>query len=146
LGVDQDRENAVKINPHVAFNGQCQAAFEFYARCLGGRIVTMLTYGSSPMAGQTAPELQGKIVHATLALGDTVVYGADVPPEHYRPLQGFHLTLGVQDPAEAERVFHEFAEGGKVEMPLRQTFWALRFGMLTDRFGVSWEINCEKPQ
>lgn len=136
----------MKLNPHIAFNGQCRAAFEYYERCLGGKIVTMITYGDSPMAAQSPPELRGTILHATLSVGDHVLFGADVPPERYRPPQGFHLTLGIQDPTEAERVFRDLSEGGKVDMPLQQTFWAVRFGVLTDRFGVSWEINCEQAQ
>ena len=136
----------MKINPHIAFNGQCRAAFEFYQRCLNARIVTMISYGDSPMADQTPPELRGQILHATLALGDQVIFGADVAAEHYRAPQGFHLALGTSDPDEAERLFRDLSEGGKVDLPLQQTFWAVRFGVLTDRFGISWEVNCEQAR
>ncbi len=133
----------MKIHPHIVFNGSCRAAFEFYQRCLNGKIVTMITYGDSPMAGQTAPELRANILHATLVVDDRVIFGSDVAEDHYRPPQGFHLTVGTSDPNEAERLFRDLSEGGKVDMPLQQTFWALRFGVLTDRFGISWEVNCE---
>ena len=135
------------LSSHVAFGGQCEDAFRFYERCLSGKILTMLAYGNSPMAEQAPPEWRGKIVHATLIAGDSILYGADALPEQYQPPRGFHLLLGIQDPAEAERVFQALSEGGTVQMPLQKTFWAVRFGMLVDRFGVSWEINCEKtPQ
>jgi PhnB protein len=136
----------MKLNPHVSFNGDCEAAFQLYERCLGGKIVVMLTYGDSPMADQAPPQMRGKIVHATLSVGNNVIYGADVPPEQYQPPKGFHLTVGLDDPNEAERIFQALSEGGTVQMPLQKTFWAVRFGVLTDRFGVSWEINCEQAQ
>jgi PhnB protein len=136
----------MKLNPHVSFNGDCEAAFQLYERCLGGKIVVMLTYGNSPMADQAPPQMRGKIVHATLSVGNNVVYGADVPPEQYQPPKGFHLTVGLDDPNDAERIFQALSEGGTVQMPLQNTFWAVRFGVLTDRFGVSWEINCEQAQ
>ncbi len=136
----------MKLNPHVSFNGDCEAAFQLYERCLGGKIVTMLTYGNSPMADQSPPQMRGKILHATLNVGNNVVYGADVPTEQYQPPKGFHLTVGLDDPSEAERIFQALSEGGTVQMPLQKTFWAVRFGVLTDRFGVSWEINCEQAQ
>lgn len=136
----------MKLNPHLSFGGQCQDAFQFYERCLGGKVNTMLTYGDSPMANQVPPEFRGKIVHATLTVGDNVLYGADVVPEQYRSPKGFHLTLGIQEPAEAERIFNELSQNGTVQMPIQKTFWAVLFGVLTDRFGISWEINCEQAQ
>lgn len=136
----------MKLSPHLSFAGQCQDAFEFYEQCLRGKIVTMLTYGNSPMANQTPAELRGKILHATLSVGQNTLYGADVLPSQYQAPRGFHLTIGIQDPQEAERVFRELSEGGAVQMPLQQTFWAIRFGVLVDRFGISWEINCSQAQ
>jgi PhnB protein len=136
----------MKLNPHISFNGRCEAAFQFYERCLGGKILTMLTYGNSPMAEQAPSEFRGKIVHATLTVGDNVLYGADVVPEQYQPPRGFHLTIGLQDPADAERIFQALSENGTVQMPLQKTFWAVLFGVLVDQYGISWEINCEQPQ
>ena len=136
----------MKLNPHVSFSGQCEAAFRFYEHCLGGKIVTMLTYGDSPMAGQVPPEFHEKIVHATLTLGTNVLYGTDVLPEQYQPPSGFHLTIGLDDPEQAERIFQALSENGTVQMPLQKTFWAVRFGVLVDQFGVSWEINCKQGE
>jgi PhnB protein len=104
-----------------------------------------MTYGESPLAGQTPPDWHGKILHATLDLGDDVLSGADAPPEHYQKPQGFSVALNVADAAEAERIFKALAEKGAVQMPLQETFWALRFGMLVDQFGTPWMINCGKP-
>ena len=136
----------MRLNPHISFSGQCEAAFQFYERCLSGKILTMLTYGNSPMAEQAPLDFRGKILHATLTVGDNVLYGADVLPEQYHPPRGFHMTVGIQDPVEAERIFRELSENGTVQMPLQKTFWAVLFGMLVDQFGISWEINCEQPQ
>jgi PhnB protein len=136
----------MKLNPYLIFNGQCEAAFKFYERCLGGQIVAMGTYGDSPMGDQTPPERRNTIIHARLMVGDTVLMGSDSPPENYEKPQGSSVTLNVDDPAEAERVFHALAADGTVRMAIQQTFWATRFGMLVDRFGIPWMINCEKAQ
>jgi PhnB protein len=74
-----------------------------------------------------------------------VLMGSDAPPQYFQPMQGFSVTLVIQDPAEAERVFRALAEGGTVRMDIQETFWAQRFGMLVDRFGTPWMINCERP-
>jgi PhnB protein len=136
----------MRLTPHLTFDGQCEAAFQFYERCLGGKIVTMLSYGDSPMASQVPPEWSGKILHATLSVGDNTLMGADSFPGSYQQPQGFHVLLGIDDPGEAERVYHALVEGGTVQMALQETFWAVRFGVLVDQFGISWEINCEQAR
>ena len=132
----------MKINVHLTFRGECEAAFRFYERCLGGTIVTMLTYGASPAAGQTPEAQRDKIIHATLAIGEQTLAGADVFGDDYRPAQGFYVLLELEDPLQAERVFTELSQNGEVRMPLQETFWARRFGVLLDQFGTPWEINC----
>jgi PhnB protein len=134
----------MKLNPHLAFNGQCEAAFKFYEKCLNGKITVMMTYGDSPMAEQMPPAWRGKIVHATVTLGDYRLTGGDVPPESYQKPQGFSVLLNVDDATEADRIFTALAEEGVVEMPIQKTFWALRFGMLVDQFGTPWLIQCGK--
>jgi PhnB protein len=134
----------MKLNPHLSFSGQCEAAFSFYQRLFGGKCVTMLKYGDSPMAEQVPPEWRGKIVHATLTAADFVLMGADVLPGHYERPQGFAVMLGMDNPADAERIYHALAENGKVQMPLQKTFWADAFGVVVDRFGIPWEINCKQ--
>jgi PhnB protein len=135
----------MQLNPYLMFDGRCEAAFRFYEQALGGKIVAMMTFGDSPMAEQTPAELRGQIMHARLVVGDTVLMGSDAPGERYEKMQGFSVALGIDEPERAERVFNALAAGGTVTMPIQETFWAHRFGMLVDRFGTPWMINCEKP-
>lgn len=134
----------MQLSPHLTFGGQCEAAFKFYERALGGKIVTMLTYGNSPMAEQVPSGWRGKIVHASLTAGETVLTGADVLPEHYVQPQGLYVLVGVDDPVDAERIFHALAENGEVRMAVQETFWSSCFGVLVDQFGIPWEISCEQ--
>ena len=132
----------MQVNAHLHFQGECEAAFRFYERLLGGRIVTMLTYSSSPAAGDVPAEWADKILHATLEIGGHRLMGADTPPGRFQKPQGFAVTLGLQDAAEAERIFQALSAGGAVQLSLQETFWAQRFGMLVDRYGIPWMINC----
>lgn len=132
-------------NPYLAFNGQCEAAFNFYERCLGGKIVAMIPYGDTPSNEHVPAGHERKIMHARLNLGNQVLMGGDAHPAHpYEGVKGCSVAVQVKTPAEAERLFGALAENGTVTMPLGETFWAQRFGMLTDQFGVPWMINCEK--
>lgn len=135
----------MKTNPYLLFTGQCEAAFKFYEAHLGGKIMTMMKHAGTPAEGQVPAEWNDKIMHGRIQLGDTVVMASDAPPGHQEQPKGFRLSLSFDKPAEAERVFAALAEGGSVEMPLAETFFAIRFAMLTDKFGVPWMINCEKP-
>ena len=137
----------MKLNPHVslAFNGQCEAAFTFYERCLGARIVNIFTWGNSPMASEAPPGWADKVMHANLTIGETLISGSDVPPAYYRRPQGFEIMISPEDPDDAERVFQALAANGSVTLPIQQTFWSARFGLLVDQFGIPWSINCEKP-
>lgn len=135
----------MQLNPHLTFNGQCEAAFRFYEKCLGGKIVVMMTYGESPMADQAPLASRGKIIHATLAFNGHRLTGGDVFPESYEKPQGFSVFLNITTGEEAERIFNALAQNGTVQVPLQQTFWAQRFGMLVDQFGTPWLINCGKP-
>lgn len=134
----------MQINPYLVFNGQCEIAFKFYERCLGGKIKSMITHELPEVAGQTPPEWRKKIMHAVLTVGDQVLMGSDRPPEHYEKPKGFSVSINIAQPAEADRIFHALAENGNVQMPIQETFWAARFGMLVDQFGIPWMINCEK--
>lgn len=134
----------MQLNPYLTFNGQCEAAFKFYEQCLGGKIVAMVPHAGTPAEEHVPAEWRNKILHASLTIGNEVLMGSDAPPDRYEESKGFSVTLGVNDPAEAERIFNALAEKGTMQMPLEQTFWAARFGMLVDRFGIPWMINCEK--
>ena len=135
----------MQLYPNMSFDGRCEAAFQLYEKCLRGRITFMMTYENSPMASQLSPDWRKKIFHATFALGDFLLSGGDPLPEQYKKPQGVALQLNLSDPVEAERIFNTLAEGGTVQMPLQEMPWALRFGVLVDRFGIPWLINCEKP-
>jgi PhnB protein len=135
----------MQLNPYLSFDGRCADAFKFYEKALGGKIVALMSYGETPMKEQMPAEQHGRIAHARMTVGDDVLMGGDAPPQHYRPTQGMTVTLSIDTGAEAERVFSALAEGGTVTMPIAQTFWAERFGMLIDRFGIPWMVNCERP-
>lgn len=135
----------LQINPYLTFAGTCREAFELYEKCLGGKIQMIQTHGESPMAGHVSPEWRDKILHVSMKVGDNILMGSDAPPERYQAPQGIAVSLQLHDPAEADRIFNELSKGGRVDMPIQETFWAARFAMFTDRFGISWMVNCEKP-
>ena len=135
----------MRLNTQLNFDGNCRAAFEYYAKCLGGKITLAMTYGESPMAAQVPAGDHGKIMHAALEIGGQLLTGADVPAGRYGKPQGFDVLLSLENADEAERIFQALEDGGSVQMPMQQTFWALRFGMVTDRFGIPWMVNCGKP-
>ena len=136
----------MKLNAHIslAFSGQCEAAFRLYEQSLNGTIAFMLTWGQSPAAADAPADWGTKIYHATLNVGDTTITGGDLPPDRYEQPKGFSLVLQMDDAVAAQRIFDALAEHGTIKLPLRETFWAGRYGVLVDRFGVPWEINCEK--
>jgi PhnB protein len=131
----------MQFTPYLNFNGDCASAFLFYQRVLGGTL-EMKTHGDSPVAGEVPPNWHSRILHARLVIGEAVLMASDSPPEMYARPQGLFVSIGVQEVAEAERIFKALAEGGSVMMPIGKTFWAERFGMLVDRFGTPWMINC----
>jgi PhnB protein len=137
----------MKINPYLIFNGDCKAAFTFYAQALQGQIEMMMTFGESPAREHVPADLHNLIMRTRLLVGDQAIMGSDTTPD--RPtddMAGCSISLNVDSIAEAERVFNALKEDGSVQMPLEKTFWAARFGMLNDRFGVAWMVNCEKDE
>jgi len=134
----------VKLSPCLSlhFNGQCEAAFKFYERCLNAKIAFMLTWGDSPMASNAPPDWGKKILHGRITVGDTDLIGGDVFSAHYEAPKGFAVLLEIGDPVDAERVFNALAEKGRVTIPIQKTFWAARYGGVIDQFGIPWEINC----
>ena len=132
----------MQLNSYLLFDGRCEAAFQFYEQCLGARIVTMFKHTGTCAEQQVPPEWREKIMHARLQLGDSTLMGSDAPPDRYQPPKGFYVQLAIREPADAQRVFRALSENGTVRMPLQETFWARRFAMLVDRFGIPWMINC----
>lgn len=135
----------MKINTYLAFDGTCAEAFRFYERVLGGKIDMLMTYGESPMAEQTPADRRDRIMHAHMTVGSESLMGADAPVAAPAKPAGFCVSLNIDDEAQAERVFGALGEGGQVQMPIGETFWAKRFGMLIDRYGTPWMVNCSKP-
>ena len=135
----------MRLNPHLNFDGRCEEAFKFYEKCLGGKISFTMTYGDSPVADHVPADWRNKLIHATLNIANDLLTAADAPPDRYQRPQGFHVTLGLADAAETERILKALSENGTVRMPLQETFWAIRFGMVADRFGIPWMVNCSKP-
>ena len=134
----------MQLNPYLFFNGQCEEAFKFYAQCLEGKIDSMRPNEGSPAEGQVPAEWRKKILHARMVVGNQVLMGSDAPPGHFHNPQGFSVSINLKDPAKAERIFRALAENGTITMPFATTFWSAGFGMLTDRFGIPWMVNCEK--
>ena len=133
----------MQMSPYVSFKGDCAEAFRFYAQHLGGKIGGLFKYGGSPMAAQAPPGWDDKIMHGDITIGGTELMGADIAPEQYEAPKGVSLSLNMADQTEADRMFAALADGGRVIMPIGETFWAKRFGVVVDRFGVQWLINCE---
>ncbi len=133
---------AMKLTSYLLFNGNCEEAFKFYEKCFGGKIIAMLPHTGTPAEQHMPAGFGNKILHARLDVGDQMIMASDCPPERYELPKGFSVAITVTDPAEAERIFHELEVGGKVEMPIQQTFFSPRFGMLRDRFGTPWMVNC----
>jgi PhnB protein len=132
----------MEISPYLGFNGQCAEAFKFYEKVLGGKIEGIMTYGGSPIAAQMPPEMRDKVIHVRMLVGNQVLMGGDAPPQNFKPAEGFNVSITVKDAPEADRIFNELSQGGKITMPLQKTFWSVRFGMAVDRFGTPWIINC----
>lgn len=130
----------MKLTTHLTFDGNCEEAFRFYAQCLGGRIDTLMTWEQCPATDELPKHWLGKVMHTSLTVGDFALIGNDTLPPHFQAPQGFAVALTVDSAGEAERVFAALAEGGMVQMPLEQTFFAARFGMLRDRFGIPWMV------
>ena len=133
----------MQVSPYLSFNGQCERAFMFYEQCLGGKCGAIFRYAGSPMADQVPGDWQDKVMHASLTLGGQVLMGADVAPDRYEEPKGFSLSVQISSTADAERIFYDLSQGGRILVPLEKTFWADRFGMVVDRFGIPWLVNCE---
>ena len=136
----------MQVIPYLSFKGDCEAAFELYARVFGGRVGMIHRYAGSPMAESVPPDWGQKVMHGSVTVRDQTLMGSDNAAATYDEPKGFSLSIQLSDPAEAERLFGALADGGRVLMRIEKTFWAERFGYVIDRFGIPWTINCETPQ
>jgi PhnB protein len=137
----------LKLNPYLTFDGNCEAAFNYYADVLRGQIVAKFTFAETPAAEHVPAEVRDRIMHARLVIGDQVLMGSDGAPQcPYEAVKGMSVSLNVDSVTEAERIWKALSKNGTEMMPLQQTFWAERYGMCVDQFGVPWMVNCEKKQ
>jgi PhnB protein len=140
----QGDEEMLGVNPYIAFKGNCREAIEFYKSALDAQVLFTQTVGESPMSNMGPPE---NIMHCTIKIGDSTIMLCDDPrPEGTSAGGNISLAIGVNDAAQARKVFDNLASGGTVIMPLEKTYWAEAFGMLTDKFGIRWMVNCEAPR
>ena len=137
----------MQVQPYLFFNGRCEEALEFYRTALGAETVMMMRFKDSPepaQPGMVPPGSENKIMHASFRIGETTLMGSDGQCTGKPNFQGFALSLTAPDDAAAKRLFGVLADGGQVQMPLTKTFFASSFGMVADRFGVSWMVLTEK--
>ena len=132
--------NAV-VQPYLFFGGRCEEAIEFYRRVLGAELQMLMRFKESPEPHGLPECFEDKVMHAAVRIGSTVMMASDGRCDGPASFEGFSLSITVSDDAEAERVFAALGEGGVVTMPLEKTFWAPKFGMLQDRFGVGWMVS-----
>ena len=136
----------MQVQPYLFFNGRCEEAIEYYRDTLGAQVTMMMRFHEMPDAdkGYIPPGSENKIMHAGLRFGESEVFASDGMNNGETKFEGISLSLAASDEAEAERLFGLLAEGGKIEMPLAETFFASRFGAVEDKFGVSWLVMSEK--
>lgn len=133
----------MQLNNYLFLDGRCEVAFARYQQVLGGTMLAMIRHTGTPAEEHVPPEWRDKIMHACLEIDGWRLMGSDAPPGRGSKLGGFSIQIATDSAAEAERVFAALGEGGTISMPIGQTFWAERFGMLTDEFGVPWMVNFE---
>jgi len=133
----------MKIYTQLNFGGNCEEAFQFYEKNLGGKVLMMMRQDQAPSTNATG-DASKAIIHARLGIGDTVLIGNDVPQSVFKNIRSVYIFLSVDSPEEAERLYKLLAEDGQVYTPLGETFFATRFSQLRDRFGVSWSIIHER--
>jgi len=134
----------MQVQPYLFFDGRCEEAVEFYRSALGAEVIVLMRFKDSPephQPGMVPPGAENKVMHATFRIGDAAVMASDGRCQGRPSFEGFSLSITVPDEARADKLFAALADGGEVQMPLTKTFWSLRFGMVADRFGVSWMIN-----
>jgi PhnB protein len=133
------------MQAYLTFNGNAAEALAFYAKALGGKVIFSMTFGESPMGAETPDAYKEKIMHATLEARGHQLMASDLPPGMaFEGHKGFSLSVQGNNVDEGKKLFDALAEGGEVTMPYGPQFWAVGFGMLTDKFGVPWMVNCEK--
>ena len=135
----------MKLHTYLNYGGNCEQAFRFYEQHLGGKITMMMNHGDQPLPKDVPPDWKKAILHARMTIGETDIMASDVPPERFEPMRSVYLSLAAGSTDEAERIHALLADGGDIFMPMQETFFALRFSMLRDKFGTSWMIVHDRP-
>lgn len=135
----------MKLYTHLNFGGNCEEAFRFYERHLGGKITMMMRADQLP-PDVKPPGPANFVIHARMTLAGVELIGNDVPEKHFKPIRSSYLYLALDSAAEADRIYKILADGGEVGMPIAETFFASRFAQLRDRFGTLWSVIHERPR
>jgi PhnB protein len=134
------------LHTYLNYGGNCAEAFKFYEQHLGGKITMMMRHGEAPDQSQVRPEWKHAVLHARITIGDAEISAADVPPDRFQPMRSAYLSLSVDTIQDAERIYALLSDGGQIFMPMEETFFAVRFAMLRDKFGTSWMLLHERPR
>jgi len=133
------------MEAYLTFDGNAAEALAFYAQALGGKVVHSMSYGDSPACADMPGAAKDKIMHAMLEARGHRLMDSDAPPGHpFAGYKGFSLSVQAKDVAEGEKLFQALSVGSKITMPFAPTFWSTGFGMLEDKFGVSWMVNVDQ--
>lgn len=132
--------------PHLAFPGNCEEALHFYEQVLGAKIQFLSRYQETPAGSQVPTDFAGKVVHASIAIGNSRIMAADAPPDRYNKTHGIAITVESDSAEEAEKVFKALTAGGEINMPFQKTFWSPGFGTGRDKYGIPWMVNTTQPQ
>jgi len=136
----------MNINPYLCFEGQAEAALDFYKEAIGADVTMLMRFGDMPDPSECEPQLVDKVMHATVKVGNSVFMVSDGRCEGKTDFKGISMSLGADTTEQAEQLFSKLADGGEITMPLAPMFWSPAFGMLTDRFGVTWMVNVDQPE
>jgi len=135
----------MKLHTYLNYGGNCEQAFRFYEKHLGGKVTAMMTFAEMPDPSTAPPNSKNAILYARMTIGETDIMGNDVPPERFQPMRSVYLSLSVASSEEAERIHALLSDGGEIFMPMQETFFAFRFSLLRDKFGTSWMLIHERP-
>lgn len=137
----------MQLTTYLFFQNNAADAFDFYARCLGGKIISKVTYADMPDCPDMPEQSKSLVANVCLKAGDSMLMASDCPPgAPFDSMQGCAVAIGIESVEQAERVFAALGDGGTITMPIAETSWAQRFGTLTDRFGIQWMVNCNRPE
>jgi PhnB protein len=131
----------MQVQPYLFFDGRCEEAIDFYHRTLGAEVTALVRFKENPDPSMVTPGTENKVMHSSFRIGETTILASDGQCVGRPSFQGFSLTITVPNDAEAERLFGALADGGQVQMPLAKAFFSSRFGIVADRFGVSWMVT-----